>query len=60
MSDRRIYKPHRAPVREAFGIFAFVLYVIAVLQLTAVIRVHLHPKEELLALAPTDASSPAK
>ena len=54
MSDRQIYKRPRVPLRDALGLFAFVLYVIAVLQLTALIHVHLNPKATLLVLAPTD------
>ena len=54
MSDRRIYRRPRAPLRDALGLFAFVLYVIAVLQVTALIRIHLNPKAQLLVVAPTD------
>jgi hypothetical protein len=56
MSDRRIYRrAHKnAPIRHALAIAAFALYVVGVLQLIAVIRVQLHPKAELLVLAPTD------
>jgi hypothetical protein len=55
MSDRRIYRAHKyAPLGRALAVVAFAVYVIAVLQVIAVVRVQLHPKAELLVLLPTD------
>jgi hypothetical protein len=55
MSDRRIYRERKfAPIGRALAAVAFAIYVIAVLQVIAVVRVHLHPKAELLVLLPTD------
>jgi hypothetical protein len=55
MSDRRIYRGHKhAAVGRALAAVAFAVYVIAVLQVIAVVRIHLHPKADLLVLLPTD------
>ena len=55
MSDRRIFRERKdAPIGHVLALVAFAFYVVALLQLTAVVRVQLHPKAELLVIAPTD------